>query len=188
MLAAVRIVTPMRPTLSALIRSVLLRETSSAARDAAADHPPDSAEGELGEEEGLETDPVRTDDFLRERNVDVNDANRIGRALVRPDGALDADERRVYTRDAERLGWGGALLAYLARLQARPLTHRELCFITDEEQEAGLPITSMGRNLCPLYQRSVSWCLLTGRFVDEVTSLLKGAGASRMPHAGPSSA
>lgn len=176
----------MRPShssqlLASLARSVLLRESSSSAGDDAADRPPDPAEGEIGEEVGLTSDPLRTDDFLLARDVDVDDAERIGRALVRRDGALDADERQTYLSDAERLGWKGALLAYLNRLQARPLTHRELCFITDEEQEAGLPSTGgVGLSLRPLYQRSVSWCLLTSRFVDEIDSLLASVGAKRI--------
>jgi hypothetical protein len=170
-------------SLSSLVRSVLLREAVDPEANLAAQRPPDPAEGEIGEEEGLETDPDKTDDFLLTRETDkvVSLADRQADKIV---PYLSDKERSLFLRDKEEMGGGKALLSYVERLAARPLSDREMFLFTDSEGSSGLPSTEMGYELKSLYQRLVSWCFLSERFVRMLSDALHGIGASRVVEVG----
>jgi hypothetical protein len=173
----------MRPSLSDLVRSVLLREAADPEANLAAQRPPDPAEGEIGEEAGLETDPDKTDNFLLTRETDrvVSLADRRADKIV---PYLSDKERGLFLRDKEEMGGGRALLSYVERLAARPLTDSEMFLFTDSEGSSGLPYTEMGRELKSLYQRLVSWCFLSERFVGMLSDALHKIGVRRVVEVG----
>jgi hypothetical protein len=154
----------MRPSLSLLVRSVLLRESSDEISSDAASRPPDPAEGDEPE-----IDPDRTDVFHSVYEKDKADLDdHFNEAL----GAIAKSEHDQVLRDRREVG-AGWIDRYMDRLASRPLTARESEVLFRRGSGASWTLKD-------IYNRSVSWCLISEEFVDLISSSLERVGARRV--------